>query len=122
MTHHKLRDNVFEYLQVNKDTPAYAEWKNSIKKNQEALRQNRVNMQAERYKHHGALAIPIAEYLETLTPLEREILDILLRVKRFRSPFRKSLCDRVLQYIQTPAEQRKYAFPLSKKQQKALVF
>jgi hypothetical protein len=40
----------------------------------------------------------------------------LLGTKSFRSVFRKSLCDQIVAWLETAAESRKYASPLSDKQ------
>lgn len=45
----------------------------------------------------------------------------LLKTKTFRSAFRKSLRDQLVVWLDTPAEERKYASPFSARQWEALV-
>jgi hypothetical protein len=40
----------------------------------------------------------------------------LLKTKEFRSPFRKSLRDQIVEWMETPEEDRKYRLPLSQRQ------
>ena len=44
----------------------------------------------------------------------------LLRTKKFRSSFRKSLRDQIVSWLETPADQRRYESPLSARQWAAI--
>lgn len=45
----------------------------------------------------------------------------LLRTKKFRSDFRRSLCDRLVEWLDTPADERRYDSPFSYRQWECLV-
>lgn len=57
----------------------------------------------------------------TMDVAERMAASTLLRTKNFRSPFRKSLRDQIVAWLETPGDDRKYRSPLSRNQWDALI-
>lgn len=62
-----------------------------------------------------------AEWLLTLDINVRPQMIRLLNTKNFRSEFRKSLCNQIVEWLNTEPSQRKYKSPLSIRQWQALL-
>lgn len=116
--------NFFDVVkpEIDQNSRYYKEWKENMERKEREHKKKMLQDGAEFYLHHGILtAYKIAMFLQTINNKDLWYsFHNLLKVKKFRSGFRESLCNQVLEWIRSPECLRKYPFPLSKKQMRYL--
>lgn len=108
-------------FKVDESTQAYKEYRQKCDEMARKQRKEKIKNLANMFRHHGYLAsFRLAYWIRSLNSDYRDIYTKLLKVKNFRSNFRRSLCRQVINWIDTPRSQRKYNSPLSPRQERCL--
>ena len=72
-------------------------------------------------RHHGPVTLrAVVEMSRWNVRQEKEAMLDLLKVRNFKSAFRKSLCEQVLTWFKTSRKARKYDRPLSPRQMESI--
>ena len=113
--------NYLDSHKIDTNPEAVALYEKALKKELKQLARTEVRRQLAILRHLGPIA---ARALLTVNKLDsrkdKEAIFDLLKVKNFKSAFRKSLCEQVLNWVKTPRKARKYNRPLSPRQMDSL--
>jgi len=117
-----LGDDAFDAVPaptVNKESNAFKAFQWHKYKELRKVKSNIFRQQIGQFIHHGRFqAGRIVKLLENLRLDQREAIEQLMKVRKFRSEFRKNLSEQVLSWLKSKKD-RKYTFPLSPKQVEA---
>jgi len=114
--------DAFDYVsppKIDKTSEAYKAFQWHAYKQAKKIQSEIFRKRIVDFLHHGKFqAGRIVKLLGTLDFDRKEAVFQLMKVRKFRSEFRKNLCEQVLSWLKSKKD-RKYTYPLSPKQVEA---